>query len=429
MSFFYQNGHLKVGSPQASKDVEAISRLADGPVYIYDLSSILTRYKALQNGLLAAFKARETTTKIKKSLRLSIHYALKANSHPEILRRLAQQGSGADTVSAGEIRLALAAGIPTSRIIFSGVGKTKNEIRFAIASGIKQINVESPQELRRISEIAAELDRTVDVAFRMNPDVNPKTHPYITTGFRENKFGMDESFLPELLEILKWAQPRVRLCGLTLHIGSQLLELHALREGIEKTIALFQQIRAIPGVGHSLDRLDIGGGLGLNYETDDEATEFQLIQDYGKMVAECLGDIDVELMLEPGRILVGRAGLLVSEVQYIKRAPAKTFIVLDTGMHHLLRPALYGAKHRVLSIKEASQAARSPNKAATTEAGYQNYDIVGPICESSDVIARDVCLGPIEQGDLLGIADTGAYGFTMASHYNAHELPRQVVVE
>jgi diaminopimelate decarboxylase len=302
--------------------------------------------------------------------------------------------------------------VPASRVIFSGVAKTITEIEFALKSGIKQINVESPQELERIAEIANRLDIIADVAFRLNPDVSPKTHPYITTGFRENKFGMDESFVPELLKILARWPKRLRLRGLTMHIGSLLFDLAVIREAIEKTIAVhFTFIKA----GHHLDRLDIGGGLGVRYETDDTSSEYTMIKDYGKMARNAAGSLGVELLTEPGRVLVARAGLLVGEVQYIKPTSAKTFAILNTGMHHLIRPALYSAKHRIVPIKVAN-------------GSRHLYDVVGPICESSDFLAKDVELSELRPGDLVGIADAGAYGFAMASHYNSHALPNEILI-
>ncbi len=398
MAFFYIDGSLKVGTPDRHLDVEALARSAEGPAYIYDLDSVERRLLTLQDAL--------------NGLAHSIHFAMKANSHPEILRCLHKLGAGVDTVSGGEIRKAVAAGIPPEHIVFSGVAKTRSEIEYALQLGIKQLNIESPQELDRIGTIAAQTKRVADVAFRLNPDVNPQTHPYITTGFRENKFGMDESFFPELIAILSKYRENLRLRGLTIHIGSLLFDIGVIREAIEKTVKVHRKLEKM---GFRLDRLDIGGGLGIRYETDDETEELELIKSYGDMVRETTQGLDVEILTEPGRIIVGRAGILVGEVQYLKSSPAKNFLILDTGMHHLLRPALYGAQHRVLPVRPRAGKRRL-------------YDVVGPICESSDFLAKNVELGPVAQGDLIAIADAGAYGFTMASRYNAHELPREIVV-
>jgi diaminopimelate decarboxylase len=399
--FFYKDGRLKIGDEKHFADVEEAARAQEGPSYFYDLDDIEKRFRALDQ----AFEGS----------RRALHFALKANSHPAVLKRLGSLGAGVDTVSGGEIRRALEAGIAPEKIIFSGVAKTVSEIEYAIRSKIKQINVESPQELERIQAIACRMGAQADVAFRMNPDVNPKTHPYITTGFRENKFGMDESFLPELIAILEKAKGVLRLRGLTMHIGSQLFEIDVMREALEKVLAVH---RDLGRRGFQLDRIDIGGGLGIRYESDDAASEFEMIKAYGQMaketIREALGSLNVEILLEPGRILVARAGLLVGEIQYIKKAPAKTFAILDTGMHHLLRPALYGAKHRVLPLRLGKDPAR------------QTYDVVGPICESSDFLAKDASLPVLTAGERLALADAGAYGFTMASQYNSHRLPNEL---
>ena len=404
MSYFYVGGDLKVGSISQYASVSEIARNQTTPFYLYDVDDIEMRYRAYEKTL--------------SGLNSRIHYALKANSNHKILSHLASWGAGVDTVSGGEIKKALAAGFPPAKIIFSGVAKTKKEIRFAIENQIKQINVESPAELERIIEIARSLKLKVDVAFRLNPDVNPKTHPYITTGFRENKFGMDESFLPELIKLLTASKDAVQLRGLTMHIGSLLFDLDVFQEALEKTLVVHHQLVK---EGFTLDRFDIGGGLGIRYETADATDELAMLEKFGVMVKAVTtkhfgSDSKIEVMTEPGRMIVARSGLLVSEVQYIKRAPAKTFAIVDTGMHHLLRPALYQARHRVVTLREPTSA-------------LQTYDVVGPICESSDVLAKDAELPEMKAGDLIGIADSGAYGFSMASAYNSHEFPAEILVE
>jgi diaminopimelate decarboxylase len=403
MAYFYRDGYLMVGDEGQCLALETLARAHTNPIYVYDLDNIAARYRALEIAL--------------SGHRHSIHYAVKANANAGILSLLRSLGSGVDTVSGGEIRLALKAGFRPDQIIFSGVAKTVAELEFAISIGIKQINIESPQELVRIASIAKRLGQSADIAFRLNPDVNPQTHPYITTGFRENKFGMDESTLPELLATLKKAGSSLRLRGLTMHIGSQLLELESLGEAMKKTARVFRELRGgdWSSAGHSLDRIDIGGGLGIDYTSPSEQAEFERMQTYGALAKREFADLDCEILLEPGRILVGRAGLLIGEVQYIKSSPAKTFAILNTGMHHLMRPALYGAKHRVLPL------VRRPEP-------IFSYDVVGPICESSDVLAKNIELPEIHQGDYLAMADAGAYGYSMASRYNAHELPDEILI-
>ncbi|MES2854956.1 MAG: alanine racemase, partial [Bdellovibrionota bacterium] len=231
MAFFYaSDDRFKVGTKEVSIDIAEIAAQAERPVYVYDLDDVEMRFRAYQEAF--------------KGLNHTIHYAMKANSHPILLRKLASLGAGADTVSIGEVRKALAAGIPADRIIFSGVAKTKAEIREALSKDIKQINVESPQELQRIADIAQSLGKVANVAFRLNPDVNPNTHPYITTGFRENKFGMDDTFVPELVEILNRSKENVRVRGLTLHIGSLLFDLAVFQEAIEKTITVYKLLES-----------------------------------------------------------------------------------------------------------------------------------------------------------------------------------------
>jgi diaminopimelate decarboxylase len=401
MSYFYKDGDLRIGLPEASKSVAQIIGPYEAPVYLYDLDDIESRFRAYEKAF--------------SGLKHTIHYALKANSHPLILAQLASWGAGVDTVSGGEIRKALNAGFAPAKIIFSGVAKTRKEIEFAVQNKIKQINIESPAELARVIEISRKLKSVTDVAFRLNPDVNPKTHPYITTGFRENKFGMDESFLPELIGQLNGARDAVKLRGLTMHIGSLLFDLDVLNEAMEKTLAVHHTLEK---EGFSLDRFDVGGGLGIRYETDDTSEEIAMLAKYGDRLKATVAQhlpTTTEILAEPGRLLVARSGILVTEIQYIKRAPSKTFAIVDTGMHHLLRPALYQAKHRVLALRDSK-----PERLT--------YDVVGPICESSDVLAKNVDLPEMQAGELLAIADAGAYGFSMANTYNSHDLPREVVV-
>lgn len=411
MPFFYDDGSLCAETTEGTRRLIDLARENDGPIYVYLLKDILANCQRLR----AAFG----------SLPISIHYAMKANANAMILSHLAREGLGVDTVSGGEINSALAAGFSPEAIIFSGVGKTRHELELAVRLGIKQINVESPQELYRLGEIACRLGKTVDVAFRMNPDVNPKTHPYITTGFRENKFGMDETFLPELREILRrHRRPDggpgghaeaggLRLRGLTLHIGSQITELDCLRDAINKTILIYKSLCA---EGYRLDRFDIGGGLGIDYGSPRNEAELKLVEAYGRMVQDTLSPLGASILTEPGRILVARAGLLIGEVQYIKQTASKTFAILNTGMNHLLRPALYQARHRVLPLT------------TRPESNRHIYDIVGPICESSDFLAKDVELPEVRPGDFVAMADAGAYGFSMASQYNQHALPREIVL-
>jgi len=401
MSFFYVDQELHLGTPGQSRSVESLLGTYTKPAYIYDLDDITLRFERFR--------------RVFSPLQVSVHYAMKANANSHILVALQKLGAGVDTVSGGEIRLAMSAGFKPEQIVFSGVGKSRSDLEFAIKNQIKQINVESVPELVRIGELSEELASDVSIAFRMNPDVDPKTHPYITTGFRENKFGLSAEELPALVTNLRQFR-RLRLRGLTIHIGSQLREITAIADAVEKTKIIYAQLIS---QGFALDRFDVGGGLGIDYETDQTEEEFRRLQSYGEMVSSLTRGLNAEILTEPGRILVARSGVLVCEVQYIKETPYRRFAIVDTGMHHLLRPALYQAKHRVLPLRP-----RFDNHDAQK---FELIDVVGPICESADVIARDLKLPRLKPGDLLAIADAGAYGFTMASTYNQHALPQEFI--
>ena len=369
------------------------------PVYVYDLPEMVKRLKLYQEALGKQGK---------------VHYAVKANSHKKILKAFAEIGAGADVVSQGEIMQALEGGYKTSDILFSGVGKTKAELEYAIKNDVYQINVESPQELLRIGEIAKALNKKATVAFRFNPDVNPETHPYIRTGFRDNKFGMDESFSYELETILDKFKEHIYLQGITLHIGSLIHDLNSFKEAIEKTLPVYDHFQT---KYKSLKTFDIGGGLGFKYESQDYEPDYQQIKDYGQMVQKLFKDRqDIQILAEPGRMLTGRSGLLITEVQYIKNSPFKNFVIVDTGMHHIMRPSLYSAFHHIDKLKKQGL----PN---------QVYDVVGPICESTDVLGSGRNLERTTQGDLLAIFDAGAYGYSMSSNYNAHGLPEELILE
>lgn len=399
MAIRYIDKKLCIGPESAPVVLETIAQGSTRPVYVYDWDEIMERLASFR----AAFRSEP-----------EIHYAVKANANPEILRRFAQMGIGADVVSLGEIFQALNAGFAAGKIIFSGVGKTREELEFAVAEEIEQINVESPQELERIAEIAKRLGKKARVGIRINPDVDPDTHPYITTGFRENKFGMDCSFVPELISILEENRNCVELKGTAIHIGSQLLNIDCIVEAVEKTIPIYQEFKSR---GFPVETFDIGGGLGVNYHACDNGDVWTRIQDYGAQISERLQDLDCRIFCEPGRILVGPAGVLLAEVQYIKQSPFKNFAILNTGMHHILRPALYQAYHRILPLVEE------------TGRDMEVYDIVGPICESSDVLGKNRTLPQLQQGDYVAIADAGAYGFSMASFYNAHAFPQEILAE
>ncbi len=360
------------------------------PIYVYSkkiISNNLTNFKN-------AFKGKA-----------KIFFALKSNSNKQILSFLKSKGIGIDAVSLGEIKLAISNGFQPANIIFSGVGKTEEEIKFAIKTGI-QINVESPQELERAGKLSQKLKKNVFIGLRFNPDVNPETHPYITTGFRENKFGMANYFIPILTTILK-KYKTLSLRGVTLHIGSQLLKTDVIGEAIKKTIPVYKYFQSL---GYELDRFNVGGGIGIKYQKTDIKVD---INSYGKMILELLKDLDCDICCEPGRYIVGNAGVLITRIEYIKQTPYKNFVITDTGMHHFLRPALYGAYHEILPLIK-------------TRGEKIMYDVVGPICESSDFLGKMRVFSGIKQGDFLAIANTGAYGYVLVNNYNEHPKPKEI---
>ncbi len=369
------------------------------PVYIYNSASICERINLMKKAF--------------AQLQPQIHFAMKCNAHREVLQIMKSEGLGIDVVSGGEARAALAAGFAPEKIIFSGVAKSKDELTMAVQKGLFQINVESLEELERLGQIARTQQKTIAVGMRMNPNIRVDTHPYITTGFRENKFGISEYQLAEALQKIKSYSPWLRLQGLSSHIGSQIRDISPLVESLEVLLTLSRQLLA---QGYDLKTIDMGGGLGIDYYSDDESKELQLLETLGQKVNSILGDTPLKLLMEPGRWLVARSGTLWAQVEYVKFNGYKNFIILNTGMHHLLRPALYKAHHRILPM---SLSAPGTQKV---------YDVVGPICESSDVIGQDRWFAEPQEGDWMAIMDAGAYGMTMCSDYNMHARPQEVLI-
>ncbi len=375
-------------------DLSVVAENLRAPVYIYSFKRVTENLKRLRDSF---------------SGPLHIHFAVKTNSNRELLSRLKNAGVGLDVVSGGEVARALECGFKGQDILFSGVAKTVEEINFSLENKIRLFNVESPQELVRIGELARGKKLRASVSFRLNPNVNPKTHPYITTGFKENKFGMDKSFLPELLEILGRFKDSLELTALDFHIGSQLFKIKPFEEALKKSIPLFEDLR---GRGFNLKSFDIGGGIGVPYNNEKP---FDL-KSYGKTVEKYLRPLGCDIVCEPGRFLLADAGVLLTQVEYIKKTPYKSFVIVNTGMHHLMRPALYQAYHSIKPVIQNKGVARK-------------VDVVGPICESSDFLAKDRKLPALKQGEFLAICDVGAYGFVMASDYNLHPKPREIFVD
>jgi diaminopimelate decarboxylase len=383
------------------KSLDDIAKKLVGPTYIYDLSMINARFKDMRKALPQSSQ---------------IFYAMKANSAIDVLKKLKSSGSGVDVVSGGEITRALEAGFYPQDIVYSGVGKTSAEIEYALTLDILQINVESLPEMKRIAEINERLNQTrkgkkAKIALRLNPDVDIKTHPYIATGLSENKFGLEISALPKILEIIDQYKDSLQLVGTSLHLGSQMTDLSGFSEGLRKLKAIYLDLRQRYA---SVSIFDAGGGLGVYYDRQDLSAEHELLLEYAIRVQKEVGDLDASLQFEPGRWLVAHAGVLLTQVQYVKETSQKIFVIVDSGMNHFIRPALYSAFHQVYSVRKA------------TDAVCKKYDIVGPICESADFLAKNINLSEVQEGDWLAVASVGAYGYSMANTYNLHKLPAEI---
>ena len=390
--FQYRSGLLHADEVPLASVAEAVRT----PCYVYAASAMRERIRAFRSAF-----ARE---------RALFCYALKANSNLAVIRLLAAEGAGADTVSGGEIARALAAGVPPDRIVYAGVAKTDEEIRFALRTGILQFNVESAQELLRIGELAAAMGRTAPIALRINPDVAAGTHDKISTGRRHDKFGIPYDEVASVYALaarLEGVEP----VGLHLHIGSQITRLEPFEAAYRRGVELFTGLRE---AGVPLRRLDLGGGFGVRYQ-DEPRVDLAAFAD---LVRRLTTGLDCELLFEPGRALVAEAGVILSRVIYLKEAGGRRFLVLDSGMNVLIRPAMYGAYHAVLPVREPE-----PGEPMVL------MDVVGPICESSDVLGRDRLLPVLGRGDLVAITSAGAYGAVMASHYNSRPGAAEVLVE
>ncbi len=391
--FPYQDGLMRA----EAVDLTGLATAVGTPCYVYSAEAIETAYKAYRSAL--------------DPLGVRVYFACKANSAQAVLALLSGLGAGMDVVSGGELERALAAGCPADRIVFSGVGKTTAELERAIAAGIHQINVESEPELEAVSAVAARLGRSVDVAIRVNPDVDARTHAKITTGTKENKFGVAFEDAGPLFRTAL-ALPGVRPRALAVHIGSQLLDTGPYRLAFARLADL---TRALLADGLPVERLDLGGGLGIPYRSGETEAD---LPSYAEIIRQTVGPLGLAMMVEPGRSIVGNAGILLSRVLFVKRGAAKTFLVLDAAMNDLIRPSLYDAWHEIMPVRQA------PVGAALAE-----YDVVGPICETGDTLALDRPLPRLAAGDLVAVASAGAYGAVMASTYNARPLPAEVLVK
>jgi diaminopimelate decarboxylase len=388
--FNYQGGAL------CAEDVplSAIAEHYGTPCYVYSRATIERHWRAFDD----AFAGR----------RHLVCYAVKANSNLAILNLLARMGSGFDIVSIGELERVLAAGGDPAKIVFSGVGKREDEFRRALEVGIRCFNVEVPSELDRLNRIAGELGVTAPVSLRVNPDVDASTHPYISTGLRENKFGID---VFEALQQYRRAadMPYLQVTGIDCHIGSQLTSIQPFLDALDRILVLVESLKA---QGIDLHHLDLGGGLGIRYK-DEQPPE---PREYATALLERLRHTDYEILIEPGRAIVGNAGVLLTRVEYLKFNQAKNFAIVDAAMNDLVRPALYDSWQEILPVQTAASAAQ------------EVYDIVGPVCETGDFLGKERELS-IAPGDLLAIRSAGAYGFSMSSNYNSRPRCAEVMVD
>jgi diaminopimelate decarboxylase len=391
--FTYKNGSLHA----EDVSIAAIAEAVGTPFYCYATATLERHYEVLSN----AFHDQDAL----------ICYAVKANSNQAVLTTMARMGAGMDVVSQGELRRARKAGVPADKIIFAGVGKTRDEMAYALHQGILGFNVESEPELRALSSVAGEMGKTARVALRVNPDVDAKTHAKISTGKSENKFGIPYNEAAELYAEAR-TLPGIAATGIHMHIGSQITDLQPFRDAFRLMRDLALELRA---AGHELEHLDLGGGLGVPYRHQAEAPPHPDL--YAAIVKEALGDLGLKIVLEPGRMIVGNAGVLVTRVVFVKEGRDRTFTIVDGAMNDLIRPTLYEAHHDILPVNE--QLLSTPPV---------QQDIVGPVCETGDYLALDRNLPPFQSGDLMAVMTAGAYGAVMASTYNTRPLVPEVLV-
>ncbi|WP_386683731.1 diaminopimelate decarboxylase [Loktanella sp. R86503] len=392
--FVYQDGVL------CAEDVSVaeIAAQVGTPFYLYSSATLLRHYRLFDEAL--------------AGMDHLVCFAMKSLSNQAILQLLGEAGAGMDVVSGGEYARARAAGVPGERIVFSGVGKTRVEMRDALIGGIRQFNVESEPEMEALSAVAVELGKVAPITIRVNPDVDAKTHAKIATGKSENKFGIP---IARARDVYAHAArlPGIEVIGIDVHIGSQLTDLAPFEAAYLKVAELTEQLRAD---GHTIKRLDLGGGLGIPYAQSNEAPPSPL--DYGAMIKRTVGHLGCEIEIEPGRLISGNAGVLVSRAIYVKDGADRQFLILDAAMNDLIRPAMYDAHHDIVPVVQA-------------EAGAERatYDIVGPVCESGDTFAKGRAMAQVAPGDLVVFRSAGAYGSVMASEYNSRPLIPEVLVQ
>jgi diaminopimelate decarboxylase len=391
--FNYRDGVLHAEDVPLSR----IAAEVGTPVYVYSTATLQRHFGLFQQAL-------EWTDHL-------VCFAVKANSNLAVLKLMGDMGAGMDVVSGGEYARAKAAGVPGSRIVFSGVGKTLAEMRQAIEGGIRQFNIESEPEMRALSTLAASMGAEVPVAIRVNPDVDARTHEKIATGKSENKFGIPIAKARQVYAEAA-ALPGLNVVGVDVHIGSQLTDLDPYRAAYAKVAELTRALRAD---GHDIRRLDLGGGLGIPYRRDNNAPPLPI--EYGQVIRETVGDLGCEIEIEPGRNIVGNAGILLSSVIYLKEGEGRDFLIVDAAMNDLLRPAMYSAHHDIVPVKEPAVGAE-----------VRRFDVVGPVCESGDTFQKGAELPQMAADELIAFRSAGAYGAVMASEYNSRPLVPEVLV-
>jgi diaminopimelate decarboxylase len=392
--FAYRNGVLHA----EDVPVPALAAAVGTPFYVYSTATLTRHYRVFSEAF--------------AGLSGHVFYAMKANSNQAVIRTLARCGAGADVVSEGELRRALAAGIPASKVVFSGVAKTAREMAVALEAGIKCFNVESEPELERLSEVATSMGRVAPVSFRINPDVDARTHAKISTGKSENKFGIPWVDAPRVYARAA-GLPGIRVTGIDMHIGSQITELGPFDAAFGRLGELIGRLRA---EGHRIDHIDLGGGLGIPYRDDNAPPPDP--RAYAEVVRRHTESLSCEVLFEPGRLIVGNAGILVSEVVYVKGGAAKTFVIVDAGMNDLIRPTLYEAHHEIRPVLEPAVGAER-----------RTVDVVGPVCETGDYLALSREMPAVAAGDLVAVFSAGAYGAVQASTYNTRPLVPEVLVD
>lgn len=391
-NFEYRQGELYCEQVPVSR----IAKEVGTPCYIYSHATLIRHFHAYDEAF--------------KNIPHIVAFAMKANSNLAILRLMAKEGSGVDIVSGGELFRAIKAGVPPSKIVFAGVGKDAGEIAEALKADILMFNVESSAEIRAINDVAASVGKKARIALRINPDVDPKTHPYISTGMKKSKFGIAAD---RALEEYKMAASlsHIDVVGVHAHIGSQLTEVTPFVDSLKKVVGL---IGILKSQGINIRYLNIGGGLGITYSEEKPP----LPQDLADAISPIITNLGLTLVMEPGRVIVGNAGILVTKALYLKEGEAKSFVIVDAAMNDLIRPSLYGAYHEIKPVNE--------------EAGHrakQQVDIVGPVCESGDFLAKDRLLPAVKPGELMAVMSAGAYGFVMASNYNSRPRVPEVLVQ